>query len=475
MNSPTANAALTFPPTFKFGVATAAYQVEGAWDEDGKGENIWDHLLHKNPEFTEDRANGDIANDSYHRYKEDVQLVKALNVDFYRFSIAWSRILPKGDLSVVNQKGLDYYNNLIDEVVANGIEPMVTIYHWDLPQELQKLGGWTNRETALYFRDYAELLFTSFGDRVKWWITFNDPQVISSGYSGDKMAPNVEKPGVGDYLCGHTVLLAHSQAFHLYDSTFRATQKGQVGIVFGGSWAIPKTDSPDDIAAAERYMQFYLGWFAHPIFSQEGDYPHVMRERVAANSAREGLRRSRLPQFSREEIELLRGSSDFLGLNHYTSFHVEADETGPCPSLGRDSGAVLSQDPSWPGSGSSWLKVVPWGFRNVLSWIHEQYNGPNIIITENGFSDRDGRIDDMERISYYKSYIQELLKAIHKDGVKVTGYSAWSLMDNLEWASGYREKFGLYQVDYNNPNRTRTPKKSSKFFAEIARTHKLPS
>ncbi|GLG98607.1 Myrosinase 1 [Gryllus bimaculatus] len=268
------DATLTFPPSFKFGVATAAYQVEGAWDEDGKGENIWDHLLHKNPEFTEDRANGDIANDSYHRYKEDVQLVKALNVDFYRFSIAWSRILPKGDLSVVNQKGLDYYNNLIDEVVANGIEPMVTIYHWDLPHELQKLG--------------------------------------------------------------------------------------QVGIVFGGSWAIPKTDSQDDIAAAERYMQFYLGWFAHPIFSQEGDYPHVMRQRVSANSAREGLRRSRLPQFSREEIELLRGSADFLGLNHYTSFLVEADETGPCPSLGRDSGAVLSQDPSWPVSGSSWLKGEIW-------------------------------------------------------------------------------------------------------------------
>ncbi|PSN50030.1 Myrosinase 1 [Blattella germanica] len=375
-----------FPQDFKFGIATSAYQIEGGWNADGKGENIWDRLTHQHPECIADHSNGDVAADSYHKYKEDVKILKELGVHFYRFSISWARILPTGHVNVINQAAIDYYNDLINELVANGIEPLVTMYHWDLPQSLQDLGGWTNRAMADYFEDYARVLFKNFGDRVKRWITMNEPTSIVFGYCLPLgMAPNVLTPGHGQYLAMHTILLSHARAYRLYDREFRETQ--------------------------------------------QGDYPLLMKEWVAKKSKEEGYHRSRLPSFTQEEIEMLRGSLDFLGINHFTTFQVSNTFEGKNMPYLRDANVELSQLPAWPSG------ATPWN----------------------------------------KSYLNEMMKAIYEDGCNVFGYTAWSLLDNFEWANGYTYTFGLYHVDFNDPERKRTPKESAKVFTEIIKTRQIPT
>ncbi|PNF19653.1 Myrosinase 1 [Cryptotermes secundus] len=464
----------SFPPDFLFGAATAAYQIEGAWNVDGKGENIWDRLTHDHPDWIADGLSGDVAADSYHLYKEDVRALKELGVNVYRFSVSWSRVLPTGGIDTVNKPGLAYYNNLINELLANGIEPMVTMYHWDLPQPLQDIGGWPNLEIANYFEDYARVLFTHFGDRVKWWLTFNEPLSFCSGYGEQRQsAPGIDAHGIGDYLCGHTVLHSHARVYHLYDKVFRKKQRGRVGITLDSMWSQPRDGSQESRETAERVMQFQLGWFAHPIFSSGGDYPSVMKERIYNNSMKEGRTRSRLPTFSKKQIKYIQGSFDFFGLNHYSSFLAGPGTFGEFPSFIRDIGAQFSVDPSWPSSASIWLKVVPWGFRKLLAWIAHEYNNPPVFVTENGFSDH-GELRDANRTTYYTSYLSELLKAIHEDGCKVIGYTAWSLIDNYEWLRGYTEKFGLYYVNYSDPTRPRIPKDSSRVMAEIIRTRHLP-
>jgi beta-glucosidase/6-phospho-beta-glucosidase/beta-galactosidase len=225
-----ANAAInrTFPANFKFGVATASYQIEGAWNEDGKSENIWDHICHENPTFVVNQDNGDIACDSYHKYKEDVALLKDIGVDFYRFSISWSRVIPEGVAgSPVNQLGINYYKNLVQELINNGIEPMVTMYHWDLPEALQDLGGWLNPEVIDHYAYYAKTLYEELGDSVKHWMTFNEPkQTCMGGYGDGNMAPGYNFTGLEDYQCTHILLKAHAKAYHIYDEEFRAEQQG---------------------------------------------------------------------------------------------------------------------------------------------------------------------------------------------------------------------------------------------------------
>lgn len=221
-----------FPEDFLFGVATAAYQIEGAWNEDGKGENIWDNFTHGHPEYIEDNSSGDIACDSYHKVDEDIALIKSLGVDFYRFSLSWSRILPKGYSYNVNEDGIAYYNKLINGLVAEGIEPMVTLYHWDLPEVFQDLGGWPNELIADYFEDYAKVAFDRFADRVKYWITFNEPyNVCYQGYGNVKKAPALNMTGFADYLCTHTVLKAHARVYHLYNETYKSKYNGKYMII----------------------------------------------------------------------------------------------------------------------------------------------------------------------------------------------------------------------------------------------------
>ncbi|XP_069685323.1 myrosinase 1-like [Periplaneta americana] len=469
------NTHYSFPNGFLFGVATSAYQIEGAPNEDGKGVNIWDTLIREHPEYIADRSNADVACDSYHLYKEDVQLLKTLGVHFYRFSISWSRILPTGRIHIVNQAGIDYYNNLINELIANGIKPLVTMYHWDLPQPLQDLGGWANPQMAEYFEDYAYILFSNFGDRVKVWITFNEPDSFIRGYGNPRYSPAVNASGTGEYLATKTMLLSHARVYHLYYSYFRSLQQGKLGITLNIHWCEPLRRSTEYIEACERYTQFRLGLFAHPIFSFEGDYPQVVKERIKKNSLSEGFKSSRLPSLTLEEIEYIKGTWDFFGLNHYTTVYGSAGEVGSAPSINRDVGVVTSQDPRWPSSGSSWLKVVPWGFRKQLNWIAKAYNNPPVLITEIGFSDLPGdTLKDIDRVRYYTSYMSEMLKAIYDDGCNVIGFSAWSLMDNFEWNRGYTEKFGFFRVDFTNSSRPRIPKESAYVYSEIIRTGQIP-
>ncbi|XP_033747862.1 lactase-phlorizin hydrolase-like [Pecten maximus] len=463
----------SFPDGFAWGAATAAYQVEGAWNEDGKGPSIWDVFSHAGRIANHDT--GDVACDSYHKYKEDVQMLKQLGVSHYRFSISWSRIMADGTPGTLNPKGIAYYNDLIDELLLNGIQPFVTLYHWDLPQALQEIGGWENDTIIDHFNAYAEICFANFGHKVKSWITFNEAFVVSwLGYGIGVFAPGVYSPGNAVYQVAHNIIRSHVKAYHTYDDHFRSKYNGQVGITLDCDWKQPNQfRSADDRYAAERALQFKLGWFANPIFGN-GDYPSVMKRVVKSKSLAQGLSKSRLPEFTPEEIAQNKKSADFFGLNHYTSNLVsQLDRPIKDQSYENDQDLDITYDNCWNRSESSWLRVNPWGLRKLLKWIHDRYDSPAIYVTENGVSDK-GQLNDETRIRYYRDYINEMLKAIKLDDVDVRGYMAWSLMDNFEWTSGYTQKFGLYQVDFNSPQRVRSMKSSVSVYSEIIRNNGFP-
>jgi len=465
----------TFPEGFKWAAATASYQIEGGWDADGKGEGIWDRFTHQDPSPIVDGSTGDVACDSYHNWKEDVQLLHKMNVTAYRFSISWPRVLPDGEN--VNQAGIDYYNNLIDELVKYNIQPMVTLYHWDLPQHLQEIGGWDTPDIIEYYAKYSKVCFKNFGDRVKLWITLNEPWCSTVlGHGTGDMAPGAKDPGFLVYRVAHNLIQSHAAAWHVYDQGYRKEQQGKIGVTLNCDFKYPKDpESEADKAAVERAIQFFLGWFAHPIYHADGDYPPVMREYVDRKSKEQGLDESRLPTFTDEQREWVKGTSDFFGLNHYTTQIVESVETGGDPNYFNDKDAVETQDPEWEASGSSWLKMVPWGIRGILNWIQNEYGGKHdIYVTENGWSDNDGNLDDERRAYFYTHYINNALKAIDLDGVNLKGYTAWSLMDNMEWARGYTEKFGMHAVDMEDPARKRTAKLSAATFSQIIKENGFP-
>ncbi len=451
-----------FPKDFLWGSATSSYQIEGAATEGGRAWSIWDAHAHI-PGRTANNENGDIACDHYHKYKEDVQLMADLGIKSYRFSISWSRIQPDGQ-GAVNEEGITFYSNLIDELLKHNITPWITLYHWDLPLALHtEKDGWLNPEIADYFQKYAHICFKHFGDRVKNWITLNEGWVVSIlGYAEGIFAPG-RKSKDEPYLVAHQLLRSHGKAVKLYREKFQEVQKGRIGITNNCDWREPLTDKPEDIEAAQRSIEFFLGWFADPIYL--GDYPASMRKSLG----------DRLPKFTEEDKAIILGSSDFFGLNHYSTLlaedfqkdeHLTMNVYGN-GGISEDQNVKLTTDPSWKKTAMEW-PIVPWGLQKLLEWIMNRYDNPPIYITENGcaFSDTmvDGKIEDRERIAYLDSYLSACHKAI-ANGVNLKGYFLWSLMDNFEWAQGYSKRFGIYYVDYKNLERT--PKQSAYWFKEV--------
>ncbi|XP_053554228.1 lactase/phlorizin hydrolase-like [Bombina bombina] len=464
-----------FHKGFAWGVASSSYQIEGAWRTDGKGLSIWDQFSHS-PDTIENNDNGDVACNSYNRLEQDVALLKELKVTHYRFSISWPRVLPDGTVKTVNEIGLNYYIRLVDALLAANITPQVTLYHWDLPQALQDIGGWENETIVERFKEYADLLFKRLGDKVKFWITHNEPYIIANlGYGYGVFAPGISRPGEAPYIVGHNLIKSHAEAWHLYNDTYRAKQGGLISITINSDWAEPINPyKQEDADAVERYMTFFAGWFADPIF-KNGDYNEIMKTNIRERSLAQGLSKSRLPEFTESEKMRIKGTYDFFGLNHYTSVLVAtAIYPNSEQSYDADRGVYVLSDRTWLGSGSVWLKVTPFGFRRLLNWIKEEYNNPPIYVTENGVSERGTNLKDVWREYYYKNYVNEALKAVHYDGVDLRGYTAWCLMDNFEWGAGYAERFGMFYTNYTDPSLPRTPKESTKYYRTLIKCNGFP-
>ncbi|XP_063542754.1 myrosinase 1-like [Cydia strobilella] len=462
-----------FPDGFKFGIATSSYQIEGGWNASDKGVSIWDHFVHTKPEAIGDRSNGDVACDSYHKWREDIQLLEDLNVDFYRFSISWPRVLPTGFPNYISEDGARYYSDLIDGLLEKGIEPVVTMYHWDLPQPLQDLGGWTNPLISEWFADYARVIYDLYGDRVKIWVTINEATAVCDIGYDDLHAPGLESEGRGSYLCTKHVLLAHAKAYRLYEAEYKLKYQGQVSLTNQMMWLEPET--VEDTELTELAIALSIDRYCYPIFSLAGGWPPALERYMAQKSAQEGEPRSRLPPFTQEEIQLVRGSYDYLGLNHYTTHTARPAASGE--TIGtylidgfKELDVKLGTRPEWSSTASGWLKVYPEGFRALLSYIKQQYGDTSIYIMENGFPDAGTDLDDQPRVDYYTSYLEQVLLAMEEDGVNVVGYSAWSLMDSFEWNDGYQVRLGLHHVDFTSPARTRTARRSAKYYAAVART-----
>ncbi|XP_031475967.1 beta-glucosidase 4 isoform X1 [Nymphaea colorata] len=467
-----------FPPNFIFGVATSAYQVEGAASEGGRGDSIWDVFSHTKGKIL-DGSNGDVAVDQYHRYQEDVELIAKLGFDAYRFSISWPRIFPDG-FGKVNLEGVAYYNKLIDALLEKGIQPFVTLYHWDLPQKLHETTeGWLKKDIVCYFASYAETCFSVFGDRVKYWITLNEPlQTAVNGYCTGVFAPgrcsDRKWSSYGDsstepYLVAHNQLLAHAKAVDVYRKKFKDTQGGVVGMSVDCEWSEPLTDDLIDKAAAQRRLDFHLGWYLDPIYF--GRYPESMIKKLE----------HRLPKFTDDEIALLRNSIDFVGLNHYTTRYITSSMSSEENTFYYDQ--EMDRIAEWKGvtigdrAASEWLYVVPWGIGEAVNYITKRYGKPPIYITENGMDEEDTGtsslqevLNDSERIAYFKGYLASVAQSIW-NGCDVRGYFAWSLLDNFEWAQGYTKRFGIVYVDYKN-GLSRHPKSSAHWFADFLKDRK---
>ncbi|XP_059503413.1 lactase/phlorizin hydrolase-like isoform X2 [Stegostoma tigrinum] len=466
----------TFPEGFVWSASSSAYQIEGGWNADGKGPSIWDNFTHT-PNMVLKSHTGDVACDSYNKIDEDLFMLRALRVQTYHFSISWPRIFSNGSIESLNLAGVNYYNKLIDGLLASNITPRVTLYHWDLPQALQDIGGWEKEELIGLFNTYADYCFKTFGDRVRFWITFNEPSVFSwEGYGTSSFPPALNEPGHLPYRVAHVVLKAHAKAFHTYDDKYRSTQKGLISISLNADWAEPKIfNNLRDVAAADRYLQFTLGWFAHPIF-KNGDYPEAMKWQVGNKSELQHLSASRLPQFTEQEKNFIRGTADVFCLTTYTT-KIVSHNIAKLKSFSYeyDRDTAEGFDPGWPTSAIKKFRAAAWGLRRLLNWIKEEYSNPPIYITGNGVATKPiSTVDDTDRIFFYKTYINEALKAYKLDNVNLKGYTATSLLDSFEWVNGYSFQFGLHHVNFKDPNRQRTPKRSAHYFTEIIHGNGFP-
>ena len=443
-------ARIRFPDGFHWGAATASYQIEGAWREDGKGESIWDRFAHT-PGRVELGHTGDVACDSYHRLAEDVALLRDMQLGSYRFSIAWPRIQPEGRGSA-NAKGVDYYRRLVELLLDAGIRPLPTLYHWDLPQALEDRGGWPARDTAGRFADYAELVTRALGDLVSDWIIFNEPTVFTAfGYLAGIHAPG--RRSLDDFLrATHVVNLAQGEAFRAMRA---ARADARIGTAFNMSPCQPAGDSEGDAAAAERWHLFVNTWFLEPAL--RGRYPEAFVEGVPEE--RMGVRPG--------DGETVRAPLDFIGINLYTRTFVREDPAD-ARGLGAQPVGPTTSDVG-PTTDFGW-EVWPDALRDLVLRITRDYERPVIEITENGCAygdgpDAKGVIHDDRRIEFYHGFLASLHQAIAQ-GADVRGYHAWSLLDNFEWAAGYTQRFGLAWVDFATGRRTL--KQSGRWYAAVA-------
>ena len=442
MTQATDNATRRFPADFRWGAAVSAYQIEGAVAEDGRGESIWDRFS-ATPGKVVGGDSGAVACDSYHRYREDVRLMKELGLSAYRFSIAWPRILPEGR-GRTNAAGLDFYDKQVDELLAAGIEPFVTLYHWDLPQALEDRGGWPVRETAEAFAEYVEVVAGRLGDRVRNWITQCEPWVVAwLGYGTGEHAPG-RKSDADALAAAHHVLLSHGLAA---DVLRREAPESRLGITIDLVAFHPLTDSPEDLAALAREDGFRNRWILDPVL--RGRYPDDMLERFAPM----------LPAIEDGDLQTISAPLDFLGVNYYTRSVVRSNgaDGHPVTVTGDD---VERTEMGW--------EVYPDGLYELLLRLRAEYDPPPLYVTENGAAFRDHRVNgsvhDPKRISYVDRHLDAIARAI-EDGVPVHGYFLWSLLDNFEWSCGYSRRFGIVYVDYATLERV--PKASYAWYRDF--------
>ncbi|KAL0913004.1 hypothetical protein M5K25_016433 [Dendrobium thyrsiflorum] len=471
-----------FPPDFLFGTATSYYQIEGGYLDGRKGLSNWDVFSHL-PGKIKDGSNGDIADDHYHRFKDDIKLMHSIGVNSYRFSVSWSRILPRGRFGEVNSEGISFYKNLIDALILKGIQPFVTISHYDLPQDLEdRYGAWLNSQIQEDFGYFAEICFREFGDKVKYWSTFNEPNVmVYKGYLEGTYPPGrCSEPyghcSSGDsdmepFVAAHNVILSHATAVDIYRKKYQEKQGGSIGIVMSTTWYEPYEDTPVHRIAAARASAFEIGWYLDPMIY--GSYPPEMTQIVG----------SVLPTFSSSDKKKLNNSLDFIGINHYTSMFAKdclfsVCNQGPFTSngsllrIGHSNGVPVGPTTDMPD-----FYVTPKGMEKIVLYVMERYKNLPMIITENGYAQKSDRklsmedfINDEDRVEFLSSYLTSLSRAIRK-GADVRGYFIWSLIDNFEWVFGYSERFGLFYVDFNTQQRT--PKLSAKWYKEFLEGPKI--
>jgi beta-glucosidase len=452
------NEHLNFPENFVWGAATASYQIEGGWNEDGKGESNWDRFTHTPGKIYKSHT-GNVACDHYHRWKDDVALMKQLGLKAYRFSIGWSRILPTGR-GTINEPGLDFYSQLVDELLKAGITPFVTLNHWDIPQVLEDEGGWTVRSTAEAFVEYADVVSHALGDRVKHWITHNEPAVVAwMGYS-----MGIHAPGLKDYALGvrtaHHLLLSHGRAVPVIR---RNSPGAEVGITLNTSWVAPGSNSLADREAARHGEGMWMRWFLDPLYGR--NYPAD----AVADFTKMGALPNGFDFVQSGDMDAISVFTDFIGLNYYSRHVIRVDvpDNAPQTVFPAEKTPANFTDVDW--------EIYPDGLFGLLSRVYFSYQPPKIYITENGASyadgpDANGRVADIHRLNYLKRHFAAAQRAIQA-GVPLAGYFVWSLMDNFEWAKGYEKRFGIVWVDYETQQRI--PKDSALWYAEVIKKNSI--
>ena len=454
--NPQAHAAAKFPEGFLWGSATAAYQVEGAVHEGGRGPSVWDTFAHT-PGKTAHGDTGDVADDFYHLYPQDIALMKHLGVKTFRFSVAWTRIFPTGS-GAPNQQGIDFYKKLIDALLAAGIEPYCTLFHWDLPQALQDKGGWENRDTARLFADYSGYTAGALSDRCKHFMTINEMRSFTElGYGNGMHAPGLQVGTRRLAQLNHYVVLAHGLAVQAIRA--HAAPGTRVGLADNVVAATPVIETPEHIEAARRAIREENAMYMTVI--QEGRYTDLYLKRLGADA----------PRFTSEELAIINSPLDFVGINLYTPTYVRADS-----SKSSESGYALVQQPaSYPHMLSPWLTIGPEALYWAPRLVAEVWKVREIYITENGASSTDapapdGHIYDTDRVMYLRNYLTQLHRAV-SEGVPVKGYFLWSLLDNFEWADGYGKRFGIVYVDF--ATQKRIPKLSAAFYRQVIASNEV--